>query len=154
VSFLQCQILLSRNVFLNSIKGKTKDGEEVSLKDYKGTEEDFMEAFKSVFDSLNLTIDETGAGNTIQIKGSDGEIIAEIDTNNKNSGDQFIKFLKGYLKNVDGGILKELLSQGVIPKIAKGKTKPKTDENKPDPTLNKTKEDCPGTWDDIMKTCG
>jgi len=150
--------ILSRDVFLENLTGKTEGGEEVSLKDYKGTEEDFIDAFKNVFDSFNLTIDEASPGsNTIAIKDSDGKIITEIDSNDKNSGDQFIKFLKGYLKNVKGGVLQELLNQGVIPKMARGKTKKSkatTDTEKPDNTLKKTKEDCPGTWDELMQRCG
>jgi len=151
----QVDPVLSRNVFLENLTGTTKDGEKVSLIDFNNTEEVFMEAFEDVFKELGLTIEQADVtGDVIKILGTDGKEITRISTQNKGSGQKFINFLKGYLKNVDGGILKELLSQGVIPKIAKGKTKPKADDDKPDPTLGKTKEDCPGTWDDIMKTCG
>ena len=111
-----------------------------------------------MFNEFGLTIQQADVtGDVIKILGQDGKEITRISTQYKGSGQKFINFLKGYLKNVDGGILQELLSQGVIPKIAKGKTKPKADEpddGKPDTTLNQTEEDCPGTWDDIMKTCG
>lgn len=154
----QVDPVLSRNVFLENLTGTTLEGEKVSLKDFNNTEEVFMEAFKDVFKELGLTIEQADVkGDVIKILGTDDKEITRISTQYKGSGQQFINFLKGYLKNVDGGILKELLSQGVIPKIAKSKTKPKadeTDENKPDTTLNQTKEDCPGTWDEVMQTCG
>jgi hypothetical protein len=66
------------------------------------------------------------------------------------------EFIKGYLKNVKGGVLEELLTQGVIPKMTRGKTKKSeatTDADKPDNTLKKTKEDCPGNWDEVMQRC-
>ena len=150
--------VLSRNTYLNTIKGKDKEGNEYSLKDFNNTEEIFLQAFEDVFNEFGLTIQQADVtGDVIKILGQDGKEITRISTQYKGSGQKFINFLKGYLKNVDGGILKELLSQGVIPKIARGKTKPKADEpddGKPDTTLNQTEEDCPGTWDDIMKTCG
>ena len=154
----QVDPVLSRNVFLKNYKVKNDDDEDIKLSEFQGDDVKFKELFSPLFNEMGLTIDNVDFfSNTVQIKDSKGDELARLSTNDKNSGDMIINFLKGYLQNVDGGILKELLSQGVIPKIAKGKTKPKadeTDENKPDQTLGKTKEDCPGTWDDIMQTCG
>lgn len=145
--------LLSRNLFLDSIKSQKEDGTEVSLKDFEGDDVEFVELFSPLFNQMGLTIDNVDfLFNTVQIKGSDGKQLAKISTNEKNSGSQFVNFLKGYLKNEKGGVLEELLSQGVIPKMTKGK-KAKTEEAKPTTKLNQTKEDCPGNWDDIMKRC-
>ena len=142
--------VLSRNVFLENLTGTTKDGEEILLKDFNDTEEVFVDAFKDVFNQLGLTIEQADiTGDVVKILGSDNKEITRISTQYKGSGQKFIDFLKGYLKNVDGGILKELLSQGVIPKIAKG-GKPK-DENNGTPTTTT----CPDgkTYDTITKKC-
>lgn len=150
--------ILSRNVFLDNIKGTTEGGEKISLKDFKGDEDDFVKLFSPLFNQMGLFIDDVGFGsNTVQVKDSKGTELARIPTNDNNSGVMITEFIKGYLKNVKGGVLEELLNQGVIPKMTRGKTKKSkttTDTEKPDNTLKKTKEDCPGTWDELMQRCG
>ena len=145
--------ILSRDVFLENLTGTTKGGEKISLKDFNDTEEVFVDAFQNVFNQLGLTIEEADmTGDVVKILGTDNKEITRISTQYDYSGEKFINFLKGYLKNEDGGVLKELLSQGVIPKMTRGK-KAKTEEAEPTTKLNQTKEDCPGSWDDIMKRC-
>lgn len=149
--------ILSRDVFLENITGTTEGGEKISLKDYKGDDVAFVKLFSPLFNQMGLFIDDVGFGsNTVQVKDSKGTELARIPTNDNNSGVMITEFIKGYLKNVKGGVLEELLTQGVIPKMTRGKTKKSeatTDADKPDNTLKKTKEDCPGNWDEIMQRC-
>ncbi len=142
--------VLSRDVFLENLTGTTKGGEKISLKDFNDTEEVFVDAFENVFSQLGLTIEQADiTGDVVKIIGLDNKEITRISTQNKGSGEKFIKFLKGYLKNVDGGILKELLSQGIIPKIARG-GKPKGVNND-----TPTSTTCPDgkTYDTILQRC-
>jgi len=142
--------VLSREVYLENLKGTTKDGEEILLKDFNDTEEVFFDAFEGLFDQLNLTIEQADVtGDVIKIIDSEGKELTRISTQYKNSGGKFIKFLKGYLKNEKGGILEDLLNQGVIPKMVKGKAATPKDEERPQGTT------CPEgkTYDAITKTC-
>ena len=149
--------ILSRNVFLENLTGTTEDGEKISLKDFKGDDVRFVKLFSPLFNQMGLFIDDVDFGsNTVQVKDSKGTELARIPTNDNNSGVMITEFIKGYLKNVKGGVLEELLTQGVIPKMTRGKTKKSeatTDADKPDNTLKKTKEDCPGNWDEVMQRC-
>lgn len=142
--------VLSRNVFLENLNGTTKDGKKVSLKDFNDTEEVFIDAFKDVFAQLGLTIEQADiTGDVVKIIDSDDKEITRISTQYEGSGQKFINFLKGYLKNESGGILEELLSQGVIPKMARG-GKTKTENNE-----TPTTSTCPEgkTYDSITKQC-
>lgn len=146
----QLDPVLSRNVFLEDYSVKNDDDEDIKLSEFKGDDVEFVELFSPLFNQMGLTIENVGFwSNTVQIKDSNGVQLAKLPTNDKNSGDMIINFLKGYLPNVDGGILKELLSQGVIPKIARG-GKPKDENN--DTTTTTT---CPDgkTYDTITKKC-
>lgn len=149
--------ILSRDVFLENLTGTTEGGEKISLKDYKGDDVAFVKLFSPLFNQMGLFIDDVDfASNTVQVKDSKGTELARIPTNDNNSGVMITEFIKGYLKNVKGGVLEELLTQGVIPKMTRGKTKKSeatTDADKPDNTLKKTKEDCPGNWDEVMQRC-
>lgn len=116
--------VLSRNVFLKNYKVKNDDNEDIKLSEFKGDDVKFVELFSPLFNEMGLTIENVDfLSNTVQINDPAGKVLAELPTNDKNSGDLITNFLKAYLKNVEKGVLSELLSQGVIPKIAKGQTK-------------------------------
>jgi len=129
--------VLSRDVFLKNYKVKDDDGEDIKLSEFQGDDVKFVKLFSPLFNEIGLTIDKTDFfSNTVQIKGPDGKPLAKLPTNDDNSGNLISNFLKAYLKNVEKGVLSELLSQGVIPKIAKGQTKKQNgDGDEPTPTL-------------------
>ena len=83
--------VLSREVYLENLKGTTKDGEEILLKDFNDTEEVFFDAFEGLFDQLNLTIEQADVtGDVIKIIDSEGKELTRISTQYKNSGGKFI----------------------------------------------------------------
>ena len=146
----QVDPVLSRNVFLENLTGTTKDGEKISLKDFNDTEEVFVDAFENMFSQLGLTIEQADiTGDVVKIIGPDNKEITRISTQYENSGQNFINFLKGYLKNEKGGVLQELLTQGVIPQMSRG-SKPKGGNDD-----TPTSTTCPDgkTFDTILQKC-
>lgn len=146
----QVDPVLSRNVFLENYNVKNDDDENIKLSEFKGDDVEFVELFSPLFNEMGLTIDNVDFfSNTVQIKDSKGNELARLSTNDKNSSDMIINFLKGYLKNEKGGVLQELLTQGVIPQMARG-GKPKGGNND-----TPTSSTCPDgkTFDTILQKC-
>jgi hypothetical protein len=146
----QVDPVLSRNVFLENYNVKNDDDENIKLSEFKGDDVEFVKLFSPLFNEMGLTIDNVDfLYNTVQIKDSKGNELARLSTNDKNSSDMIINFLKGYLKNEKGGVLQELLTQGVIPQMARGGKPKGGNDDTP------TSSTCPDgkTFDTILQKC-
>lgn len=144
----QVDPVLSRNVFLENYNVKNDDDENIKLSEFEGDDVEFVELFSSLFNEMGLTIENVDFfSNTVQIKDSKGKELTKLSTNDSNSGDMIINFLKGYLKNEKGGVLQELLTQGVIPQMSRG--------GKAKDGTTTTTTTCPDgkTFDSITKKC-
>jgi hypothetical protein len=146
----QVDPVLSRNVFLENYNVKNDDDENIKLSEFKGDDVEFVKLFSPLFNEMGLTIDNVDFfSNTVQIKDSKGNELTRLSTNDSNSSDMIINFLKGYLKNEKGGVLQELLTQGVIPQMARGGKPKGGNDDTPTSTT------CPDgkTFDTILQKC-